>query len=388
MMLYELLWYLDYGSRNSLYELIKRHCKDDDFNVALYANIMLETLWPDQFDGYFIEKKDFFNEISVQGFKKLIKTKRNTPWINGYDCVLEMKERLEKCLGTDLEDLEERTADYVSDLSELPELIRLNRSFSSCRVVLDKVNKAFFRVLYKDWESGRWDGVENELARIVLSASEPYTLLITPCHWVENKGVLFDQVDGFQKLGEDVQKSKIKELLEVGVLNDHMVIAGAVVDYTYKQELMAFMLAYLNIPGMKSEYAAYTYERNSRLILQMREDFFEEKHFNISIHYNGIESFKHSNIMCGLSKTALLALGWHIEVGVNGMKLFDECGEQIGWFEHYCGSRSDMGNRYHSNQPYMQRWIVQKEKLDKSMREAGIPYSVERLVDFCIQDYE
>lgn len=45
----------------------------------------------------------------------------------------------------------------------------------------------------------------------------------------------------------------------------------------------------------------------------------------------GMESFKHSNIMCGLSKTALLAFGWHIEVGVNGMKLFDERGEQIGW---------------------------------------------------------
>ena len=161
-----------------------------------------------------------------------------------------------------------------------------------------------------------------------------------------------------------------------------------VVDYTYKQELVAFMLAYLNILGMKPEYAAYTYERNSRLILQMREDFLEKKHFNISIHHNGIESFKHSNIMCGLSKTALLALGWHIEVGANCMKLLDECGEQIGWFEHYGGSRSGMGNRYHSNQPYMQRWIVQKEKLDKSMREADIPHSVERVVDFCIQDYE
>ena len=77
MMLYELLWHLDYGSRNSLYEIIKRHCKDDDFNVALYANIMLETLWSDRFDRYFIEKKDFFNEISEQGFKKLIKKKRN-----------------------------------------------------------------------------------------------------------------------------------------------------------------------------------------------------------------------------------------------------------------------------------------------------------------------
>lgn len=172
---------------------------------------MLETLWSEQFEGYFIEKKEFFNDISERGFKKLIKTKRNTPWINGYDCVLEMKERLEKCFGTDLDDLEERTADYAGNLPKLSELIKINRSFSSCRVVHDKVNKAFFRVLYKDWESGRWDGVESELARIVLSASETYALLITPCHWPENNGVLIDHVDEFQKLGEEVQKSKIKE---------------------------------------------------------------------------------------------------------------------------------------------------------------------------------
>jgi len=189
---------------------------------------------------------------------------------------MEMKERLEKCFGIDLDDVEERAADYVSNLPELPELIKLNRSFSSCKVVYDKVNRAFFRVLYKDWESGRWDGAECELARIVLSASEPYALVITPHHWSENNGVLIDQVDGFQKLGEEVQKSKIKELLEMGVSDDHMVIAGAVVDYTYKQELLAFMLTYLNVPGMKPEYAAYTYERNSRFILQMREDFFEK----------------------------------------------------------------------------------------------------------------
>lgn len=109
--------------------------------------------------------------------------------------------------------------DYGSDLLELTELIKLNRPFSSCKVIHDKVNKAFFRVLYKDWQSGRWDGVESELARIVLSASEPYTLLITPRHWVENNGVLIDQVDGFQKLGGGC--SKIKELLEVGVSLNH-----------------------------------------------------------------------------------------------------------------------------------------------------------------------
>lgn len=139
---------------------------------------------------------------------------------------------------------------------------------------------------------------------------------------------------------------------------------------------------------MKPEYAANTYERNSKFILQMREDFFEKEHINISLHYNEIESFQNSNIMCGLSKTALLAFRWHIEVGINGVKLLDECGEQVGWFEHYYGNRSDLGNRYQRNQPYLQRWIVQKEKLDKSIRETGIPHPVQRVVDFCILDYE
>ena len=388
MMLYELLWYLDVGSRNSLYEIVKGHCIDDDFNVALYANIMLETLWPEQFNGYSATDKGFFKEIPEQGSKKLIKTKRNTLWINGYDCVMEMKERLEKCFGIDLGDLEERTADYVSNLSELPDLIKLNRPFSSCGVVCDKVNRAFFRVLYKDWKFGRWDGAESELARIILSASEPYILLSTPRYWHENNGVLIENVDKFYELEADVQKLKIKELLEIGVSDDYIVIAGAVSDYTYKQELVAFMLTYLNIPGVEPKYAAYTFERNSRLILQMREDFFEKEHFNISLHQNGIESFKHSNIMCGLSKRALLTFGWHIEIGINGVKLWNKHGEQIGWFEHYYGSRSDMGNRYHNNQPYIQRWIVQKEKIYKSMQEVAIPYSVERVMDYIIQDYE
>src|SRR5699024_2392559 len=56
MMLYELLWHFDKNSRSLLYEIIQKHCKDDDFNVALYSNIMLETLWPEQFQGYLMEE--------------------------------------------------------------------------------------------------------------------------------------------------------------------------------------------------------------------------------------------------------------------------------------------------------------------------------------------
>lgn len=70
MMLYELLWHFDKNSRSLLYEIIQKHCKDDDFNVALYSNIMLETLWPEQFQGYLMEEKSFFSEIPIYGIKK------------------------------------------------------------------------------------------------------------------------------------------------------------------------------------------------------------------------------------------------------------------------------------------------------------------------------
>lgn len=388
MMVYELLWYFDENSRLLLYEIIQKHCKDDDFNVALYANVMLETLWPDQFKGYLMDNKKFFASIPQYGSKKLIKTTRNTPWINGYDCVMEMKTRIEKRLELNLDDVEMRTADYADRLGENPALIKLKRFSSSCRVICDKVNIAFFRVLYKDWLSGRWSGAENELARIILSASEPYSLLVTPPAWRENKGALIDNVDKFVELGREKQLSEIREILEMNVPDESVVVAGAVVDYTHKQEILGFMLTYLDVPGMKPEYAAFTYERNSKFLLQKRDDFWEEPHFNITLHHNGIESFKQSNIMCGFSKEALLAFGWHIAISSEGVKLFDEYGDQIGELECYYGSRSSLGNRYHSNQPHMQRWVVRKEKFYRSIQQSEIPISIKFVTDISINDYE
>lgn len=387
IMLYELLWYFDEESRPLLYEIIQKHCKDDDFNVALYANIMLETLWPDRFQEYFMEDKKFFMEIPEDGIRKLIKTQKDTPWINGYDCVMEMKERIENCLEINLDDVERRTADYVERLSGFPELIKLNRIFSSCRVVCDKVNLAFLRVLYKDWVSGRWDGAENELARIILSASEPYVLLVTPFYWRENKGILISNVDKFSEIGREKQLSQIREILEMNVSDENIVLAGAVVDYTHKQEVFGFLLTYLDVPGMKPDHVAHAYERNSRLMLQRREDFCEELHINITMHHNGIESFKQSNIMCGFSKEALLAFGWYISIDSKGVKLFDRHGEQIGQLECYYGNRGSLGNRYHSNQPYMQRWIVRKEKLNKSIQQSRIPVGIRRVIDTMIRDF-
>ena len=299
-----------------------------------------------------------------------------------------MKERIEKSLEINLDDVERRTADYAEQLPEILELIKLNRSSSNCKAVCDKVNIAFFRVLYKDWVSGRWDGVENELARIILSASEPYTLLVTPSYWFENKGILISNVEKFSEFSREKQLLQIREILEMNVPDENVVLAGAVVDYTYKQEIFGFMLTYLNIPGMKSEYAACAYERNSKLLLQTRDDFYEDPHYNITMHHNGIESFKQSYIMCGFSKEALLAFGWHISIDTGGVKLFDEDGSQIGKLECYYGNRTSLGNRYHSNQPYMQRWIVDRTALEQKLLQVENPNLIKEVVEVVIREYE
>lgn len=174
----------------------------------------------------------------------------------------------------------------------------------------------------------------------------------------------------------------------MNVPDENVVLAGAVVDYTYKQEIFGFMLTYLNIPGMKPEYAACAYERNSKLVLQRRDDFYENPHYNITMHHNGIESFKQSNIMCGFSKEALLAFRWNISIDAGGVKLFDEDGLQIGKPECYYGNRISLGNRYHSNQPYMQRWIVDRAELEKKLFQVEIPNVLKDVVDVVIREYE
>ena len=388
MMIYELLWNFDVNSRSALYGIVQKHCKDDDFNVALYSNILLESLWPDHFKKYLKENKDFFKTIPEYGTKKLIKTIRNSPWINGYHCVIEMKEEIERRLGMDLDDVERRTADYSEKLSEMPELIKLNRHSSCCRVVCDKVNIAFFRVLYKDWVSGRWNGIENELARVILSASEPYTLLITPSYWCENNGILIHNVDKFLELSRDKQLLQIREILEMNLPDEKVAVAGAVVDYTYKQEIIGVLLTYLNFPGMKPEYATYPRERNAKLILHDRDDFFKEIHYNITLFYNGIESFKQSNIMVGFSKEALLTLGWHISIDSGNVKLFDEYGKQIGELECYYGNRTSPGNRYYTNQPYMQRWIVDRTEVEKKLAQVRFLPPLKDVVDVKISEYK
>lgn len=144
------------------------------------------------------------------------------------------------------------------------------------------------------------------------------------------------------------------------------------------------------IPGLPSKYAAHCYERNSRLLLQSRPDFSEQEHYNITLHHNGIESFQGSNIMCGFSKISLDEFHWHINITVNGMRLFNEGGQEIGRFEYYYGQRGNMGNRYISNQPLLQRWVVSKDAISKARCIVGCPNNIKinHAFDSVIRKYE
>lgn len=145
------------------------------------------------------------------------------------------------------------------------------------------------------------------------------------------------------------------------------------------------------INGMKQILDMHrSYERNSRLLLQSRPDFSEQEHYNITLHHNGIESFQGSNIMCGFSKISLDEFHWHINITVNGMRLFNEGGQEIGRFEYYYGQRGNMGNRYISNQPLLQRWVVSKDAISKARCIVGCPNNIKinHAFDSVIRKYE
>lgn len=339
---------------------------------------------------YIRNSKSYFDEIPNRGHKLFIKKNRPSPWINGYDCVMEQIELLSERLEVDGEHLEKRVADYCDKIPDTVQLIKLGRKWRGCRVVCENPNRSFLRVLYKDWYNHKFDWEETELGRIVLSASEPYCLLITPQLWTYNNGYLLNPPESFISSSSVEQKKQIHDILFEGVDDTETVLAGGIIDYTHKEEIFGFMVSYFSIPGLPSKYAAHCYERNSRLLLQSRPDFSEQEHYNITLHHNGIESFQGSNIMCGFSKISLDEFHWHINITVNGMRLFNEGGQEIGRFEYYYGQRGNMGNRYISNQPLLQRWVVSKDAISKARCIVGCPNNIKinHAFDSVIRKYE
>lgn len=387
LMIYEFIYMMCQDDQESIYKCLVMHSKDDDFNAALYSKLLCESINSDYPLVFSIPEKGYFSDIPKYGYKRFILIPRNNSCINGSECVLEQKKYLEQRLQLNLDDIERRTADYSERIKSSIKLLPLFRErVAGCNVVCEEVNLAFFRVLYKDWFDNRWDGDEAEIARVVLSASEPYTLLLSPKRWEWNKGKLFNDVNDILSLTEEERNSRITELIQTGIPESETVIAGAVEDYTYEQKLYGYLLGYLDVPGVNKQLALSAVERNARLFLKERNDYSESRHLNITMHQYGIESFKQSIIMCGFSKYILMAFKWKLKYTSDGLRLVNKLGEIIGRLECYYGIRTDIANRYPANQPYVQRWVVSSVALEKATVESGCPFGIKTATGSLITD--
>ena len=381
MMTYELLWDLDVEKRPVIQRHIEAHCNDEDFNVALYANLLRENTVDGDF-AYIQTVQPYFDSIPSFGSRKLIRTPKQGPWLTGESYVTAALASLKELTGEDCSDIEGRTVLYSELIDKEFFLLPLNQHrIGGCKVTLDKIILSFLRVLYKDWVSGRWKGAEAQIARVVLSASEPIALLVTPSLWKNNDCKLIMDTEDFIKQTDMVRSNIVKEEIETGLPDDEAILAGSIRDYTHDKEIFGFYLSYIDFPGFPPSYASHQFERNSRFFLQRREDFLEDEHFNITLHHNGVESFKDSNISCGFSKAALNTFGWSLCLSRKGFLLLDSKGTPIGHHECYYAFRS-ISNRYPSNQPSLQRWIIKRDALDDLK-----PWHVCTVVDSVTEDF-
>lgn len=381
MMTYELLWNLDVEKRPSIQRHIEAHCNDEDFNVALYANLLRENAMNGGC-AYIQIVQPYFDSIPSFGARKLIRAPKQGPWITGESYVTAALSSLKELISEDCSDIEERTVLYSEIIDKEFFLIPLNQHrMGGCKVTLDRIILSFFRVLYKDWVLGRWEGLEAQIARVVLSASEPFTLLVTPSLWENNDCKLISDTEDFIKQPEILRNNLVKEVIETGLLDDEAILAGSIRDYTHDKEIFGFYLSYIDFPGFPPAFASHQHERNSRFFLQRREDFLEGDHINITLHHNGVESFIDSNISCGVSKKALNTFGWSLCLSRKGFLLLDSKGTPIGHHECYFAFRST-SNRYPSNQPSLQRWIIKRDALD-DLR----PWRICTVVDSVTDDF-
>lgn len=202
---------------------------------------------------------------------------------------------------------------------------------------------------------------DGRVSRVILSTSEPYVLLQSPAIWPYQENKLLNvKIDEFEVQGEDGKEEMLKNIFNMGLSDNEIVLGGALTDYSYKKELIGFLTTYIDFPIMKREYALYACERNVRLLIHRSDELVEGKNCNLLVHNVGVESFKGSNIMCMFSQRALNHFGWKI-VFDNGLKIIDSNNEMIGRFEYYYGLRTDMGNSIYMNQPVIQRWVITKE---------------------------
>lgn len=359
--------------QNKLESLIIKHFHDDDFNVALYSKILYESFYSANGNKLRIEKKDYFDQIPLLGSKYFIKALDKSPWLSSTQYILKTINELETFLVDDLSDLETRTNAYNESINALPTLINLNRNNrAQIKLENNKTIYSFHRIMYKDWYQGRWNRNELDVARAILSATEPYYLFISPEKWKWNNGNLLNNTKDFQNLPESEKNSFIKEIFNLGIESDEIVISGSFTDYTYNDEIHCYLFSSIYNPFVQKTLLSEISSMNSRLLFINKDDFTEYKPFNISLHYSGVRSFIESEIRCGLSKLALNAFEWSVNLDIDGTKIVNKDHQTIGRLEYYYGNKNMNSYRTIYNQPILQRWVIKKTEFEKVLKECHI----------------
>lgn len=360
LMIYELLMKTTMMDNEMMENLVTKHINDLDFNVAFYSRMILKMLCDR--NGFELprEKQKYFMDIPEYSTKKLLSVKSKEQCLNNTRYVMKMIARIEEETEEDCYDIEEKTALYRERITNTKNLLFNVGSSKQCQVALDDINVAFFRVLYKEWYQGRWDGKEVSLGRVILSASEPYVLLQSPAIWPYQEGWLLNMsIDEFEMQGEECKEEILKNIFCKGLSDQEITLGGALTEYNHKKELTGFLTTYIDFLTIKRTDALYARERNIRFLIHRSNEFAEEKNSNLLIYNTGVASFKGSMIMCMFSQRALNYFGWEL-IFDDGLKIIDSKNNRIGRFEYYYGLRN-IGNNVYMNQPIIQRWVITKE---------------------------
>ena len=368
LMTYELLCCFSTHTRASVIGKLKNHCNDESLNAALYAGILYENYSQNEAYVFEVPKPLHYDSIPSIGWKRFLRGSINfSPWMNGSKYVEWAVSRIETVLGGDYSDLEERTNTYESIMDDNPQLIPLlPRHKSGIMNTLDKVIIAFMQIIHKDWYDGRWTGVEMEIARVILTSSEPYITLVSPRMWGNNEGYLIRNIDEFIALPPAEQRKEITLLLNTGVNEDYIVLGGSVHEYSHDREIIGYMLCYCDTGADGARKALYSFSMNARYVFQSRDSFPEYPCQNITHHFSGVESFQLSNISIGFRKAVLQQFEWQIKLTSSGFSIVNNEGEQIGYLENYYGIKN-IGNRYVGFQPRLQRWLIRKAEFNRVM---------------------
>lgn len=366
LMIYELLTETGVMDKVLLESVIIKHINDIDFNAAFYSRLLLQRLCGK--NGFELpkEQQEYFTNIPEYSTKKLLSIKSSEQHLTGTTYVTKALKHIEEEMWDDCSDIECKVAAYMNKITGTQSMLLNVGGAKQCCVALYDINVAFLRVLYKEWYKGRWAGEEISLSRIILSTSEPYILLQSPEIWPYQENKLFDiKIDEFEVQGEDGKEEILKNIFNMGISDNEIVLGGALSEYSYKKELSGFMTTYIDFPAMEREVALYAYERSVRLLIHRSDEFEEESHCNLLVHNTGVASFKGSNIMCMFSQRALNHFGWKI-IFNNGLKIVNSNDAIIGRFEYYYGLRTDMGNSIYMYQPVIQRWVVTRDALNRA----------------------